>query len=129
MKHPHARARARRQGAGPVGALTTATSVHGTLEARKEARRGVVATTMAATTEEEKDMVATAMEEETAMVAARAGMVVAAVVECTMVEAVEAQEGGHPRMARATTIARSSQSTAWSVGTTTVCRLQCSPRS
>jgi hypothetical protein len=74
---------------------------------------------------EERAMVATATGEEKAMVVGKAGMVVAAVVACAV---VEAQEEGRLRLVRATTAARSSQFTAWSVGITTVCRLQLSLR-
>ena len=116
-------ARARRQDAGPVAALTTATSIHGTLGAREEASRGAAGATMATAMVEERAMVATATGEEKAMVVGKAGMAVAAVVACAV---VGAQVGGSLTLVRATTAARSSQFTAWSVGIATVCRLQCS---
>ena len=87
---------------------------------------------MATTTEEERATVATTTGEERAMVVARAGMAVvpgmAVVLAGLAVVVVEALEEVSLTVARAIRIARSSPSTAWSVGTTTVCRLQLSLR-
>ena len=75
---------------------------------------------------------ATTTEEERAMVVARAGMAVvpgmAVVLAGLAVVVVEALEEVSLPVARAIRIARSSLSTAWRAETTTVRRLQCSPR-
>ena len=87
---------------------------------------------MTTTTEEERATVATTTGEERAMVVARAGMAVvpgmAVVLAGLAVVVVEALEEVSLTVARAIRIARSSPSTAWRAETTTVRRLQCSPR-
>ena len=118
-------ARACRQGAGHTGALTTAISAHGTLEAREEASCGVVATIGAeikAGVQAKAGDEATTGEEEKAGVEARAGMVVV-LAGHTVVVVVEAQVEVSLRMLRVMTITRLSPSTMWSVQTTTVCHL------